>query len=186
MGALMNEFIFEDEDLMAEVREGKRDSLEPLMRRHATPLLTFLERMVGDRHQSEELFQEVFLAVWKNRGSYEPPRPFRPWLYAIAVNKCRTVLRRPTLTLQSWDEAHSISRESSPVDLAIATETATLLASAVALLPPRQREVMVLRIWQQLPYAEIAQILETSEGSVRSSMHNGLSNLRTYLAPRLT
>ncbi|MGL4551758.1 MAG: RNA polymerase sigma factor, partial [Gemmataceae bacterium] len=85
-----------DEDLMARVAAGDAGRLEPLVRRHAGPLLTFLVRMVGDHHRAEELFQEVFLAVWVKRRTYQPPRPFRPWLYAIAVNRSRADLRLKT------------------------------------------------------------------------------------------
>ena len=86
-----------DEWWMAEVAKGKREALEPLVRRFASPLLTFLERMVGDRHKGEELFQEVFLAVWNKRGLYEYPRPFRSWLFAIALNQCRAAFRLKSL-----------------------------------------------------------------------------------------
>jgi RNA polymerase sigma-70 factor (ECF subfamily) len=181
----MNEHVFDDETLMVQVGQGKREALEPLVRRFATPLLTFIERMVGNRHQAEELFQEVFLAVWVKRGTYEHPRPFRTWLYTIALNKCRTLLRRPSLPQEFLKEESSVSTAASPVDLAIATETGALVADAVARLPQQQRAVMVLRIWQQLPYSEIAGILETSEGTVRSNMHHGLCAMRKHLEPRL-
>src|SRR4051794_5049678 len=82
-----------DEHLMARVAEGLTEPLERVVRRHASPRRPFIQRRVGARHRSEELFQEVFLAVWVRRGQYEPRRPFRPWLYAIAVNKCREVFR---------------------------------------------------------------------------------------------
>src|SRR4051812_35785008 len=89
-----------DEDLMAQVADGDHTVLEHLVRRHGTGLLTFIQRMVGDRHRSEELFQEVFLAVWTRRRQYEYPRPFKPWLYAIALNRCRASFRtRPGPTL---------------------------------------------------------------------------------------
>ncbi len=181
----MNEHVLDDEGLMAEVGRGKREALEPLVRRHATPLLTFLQRMVGDRHRGEELFQEVFLAVWLHRKIYVYPRPFKSWLYAIAVNKCRTAMRRATLPTQSWEDGLTPSASDSPVELAIATETAHLVATGVALLPPQQRAVMVLRIWQQLPYGEIADIVGTTEGAVRANMHHGLQRLREYLEPKL-
>src|SRR5947209_15960358 len=85
-----------DEFLMYQVAAGHADGLEPLVRRHAAGLLTFLSRMLGDRHRAEELFQEVFLAVWLKRRQYQYPRPFRPWLYAIARNRCRAVFRLRT------------------------------------------------------------------------------------------
>src|SRR5580700_4725651 len=110
----MNLHVPDDESLMAEVGKGKREAMEVLVRRFATPLLTFIERMVGDRHQAEELFQDVFLAVWVHRGSYQHPRPFRAWLYSIALNKCRTLLRRPSVSARFLEEELSASTAASP------------------------------------------------------------------------
>jgi len=59
-----------DEELMNLVQAGGRDGLSTLMRRYANPLLTFLRRMTGDHHRSEELFQDVFLTVWTQRAEY--------------------------------------------------------------------------------------------------------------------
>jgi RNA polymerase sigma-70 factor (ECF subfamily) len=178
-----------DEWLMAQVADGKREHLEPLIRRYAGPLLTVIRRMVGDRHRSEELFQEVFLAVWIKRRQYTFPRPFKPWLYTIALNKCRADYRSPAFPARVTGESSLVeavvAREPSPSAKLVATETATLVSHAVSLLPPQQRAVVVLRIWDQLSYAEIADIVGRSEGTVRSHMHHGLTAMRKYLEPRL-
>ncbi|MBM4070509.1 MAG: RNA polymerase sigma factor [Planctomycetes bacterium] len=174
-----------DESLMAEVARGKPEALGPLIRRHATPLLTFLTRMVRDSHRGEELFQEVCLAVWIKRHRYEYPRPFKSWLYAIALNRCREDFRRVKVNPLSLDDQVLATSTVGPIETAIAAETATLIDRAVALLPLQQRTVVVLRVWQQMPYADIAQILETSEGAVKSNMHHGLAALRRFLEPRL-
>lgn len=182
-----------DEWLMAQVAAGKRDHLEPLVRRHADALLTFIYRMTGDRHRSEEVFQEVFLAVWTKRRLYEYPRKFKAWLYAIAVNKCHALYRG--LDHGTALASKSILNEDgdwlmadggpSPPETAIATETASLVLAAVAQLPPRQRAVVVLRIWEGLSYAQIAEVVEGTEVTVRSHMHHGLATLRRYLEPKL-
>jgi RNA polymerase sigma-70 factor (ECF subfamily) len=178
-----------DEWLMAQTALGKREPLEALIRRHASPLLTFIQQMVGDRHRSEELFQEVFLAVWIKRRQYQFPRPFRAWLYTIAVNKCREAFRqcdgRRPVVLEEDSPASPLAAGPSPADTAVATETAALITAAVAQLPAQQRVVVVLRIWEGLPYAEIAEITGRTEGTVRSHMHHGLAQLRTLLEPRL-
>ena len=174
-----------DEWLMAQVALGKRDHLEPLVRRYASPLLTFIRRMVGDPHRSEELFQEVFLAVWDKRKQYEFPRPFKSWLYAIAVNKCRAMFRIRTGTAIPMEDTDPPSLDPSPADAAISTETASLVSAAIAQLPPQQRAVVVLRVWHSLSYGEIAEMVGRSEGTVRSHMHHGLAALRRYLEPRL-
>src|SRR5947207_15958634 len=105
---------------MQEVARGRREALEPLLRRHATPLLTFIRRMIGDPHRSEELFQDVFLAVWSKRHQYEFPRSFKNWLYTIALNRCRQDFRtRPMATVSFVEEEGSLvpfSDEPSPVE----------------------------------------------------------------------
>jgi RNA polymerase sigma-70 factor (ECF subfamily) len=176
-----------DEWLMAQVALDKRDHLEPLVRRYANPLLTFIARMVGDRHRAEELFQEVFLAVWVKRAQYQFPRPFKAWLYAIAVNKCRAAFRgrAPALFLEDGPPAPPAAADPSPEDAVIATETAALVAAAVTRLPAQQRAVVALRIWDGMAYADIAAVVGRSEATVRSHMHHGLAALRKHLEPRL-
>ena len=90
-----------DEEVMAQVARGQSQLLERLIRRYATPLLTFIRRMVGDPHRSEELFQDVFLAVWSKRQQYQFPRSFKNWLYTIALNRCRQDFRTRPMTTSS-------------------------------------------------------------------------------------
>jgi RNA polymerase sigma-70 factor, ECF subfamily len=78
-----------------------------------------------------------------------------------------------------------VTREPSPVEAAIATETADVIAAAVAQLPDTQRMVAALRIWNELSYAEIAQIAQRSESTVRSNMFHALAALRKCLERRL-
>lgn len=177
-----------DEWLMAQVAQGERDCLEVLVRRYAAPLLTFITRMVGDRHRGEELFQDVFLAVWVKRHLYQFPRPFKPWLYTIAANKCHAAARGRRAVVHALDDEGPQAPSAAgpaPEDSLVATETAALVAEAVTRLPPQQRAVVVLRIWDGLSYAEIAETVGRTEATVRSHMHHGLATLRRTLEPRL-
>jgi RNA polymerase sigma-70 factor (ECF subfamily) len=177
-----------DEALMTAVARGNARALETLIGRHATPLLSFIYRMTGDYHRSEELFQEVFLAVWTKRRLYEYPRPFKTWLYAIAVNRCRSDFRRVSVPEQPLAESEvpePLLERGSPVATALAAERAALITAALTHLPEPQRVVVVLRVWQQMSYAEIARVLEQAEGTVRSHMHRGLCALRGLLEGRL-
>jgi RNA polymerase sigma-70 factor (ECF subfamily) len=177
-----------DEELMAKVAVGNREAMGPLVRRYATPLLTFIQRMLGDRHQAEEVFQDVFLAVWQNRRRYQYPRAFKSWLFGIAANKCRGDVRKSAsaLSLLTFDPQTSNSwLGDSPVETAIASETATLVAQAVATLPTQQRTVLVLRIWNGQEYSEIAAALGRAESTIRSEMFHAVAAMRRYLEPRL-
>src|SRR5262245_49973816 len=172
-----------DEFLMSKVADGSSELLEWLVRRHAARLLTFLARMTGDHHRAEELFQEVFLAVWLKRRQYQYPRPFRPWLYSIALNRCRADYRVRKPQPVPLGEDSSADPDASPADLAVSAETAAQISEAVTRLPAQQRAVVVLRVWQGLPYARIAPIVGCAEATVRSHMHHALAALREYLAP---
>lgn len=181
-----------DEILMRQVADEDPASLEPLVRRYARPLLTFITRLVGSLQRSEDIFQEVFIAVWKHRSTYRYPAQFRPWLYKIALNKCREVQRRQSLTWSDLGEfepategRHPNSDAGSPGATAMATETAAFVTAAVARLPEKQRIVVVMRVWNGLSYAEIATTLGSREATVRSHMHDALKNLRGQLEPRL-
>jgi RNA polymerase sigma-70 factor (ECF subfamily) len=176
-----------DEDVMVQVARGQSQLLERLVRRHATPLLTFIRRLVGDRHRSEEIFQDVFLSVWTKRHQYEFPRSFKNWLYAIALNKCREYFRArglPEVPL-AGQEVPDPSAGAAPDESAIAAETAQTVSQAVLALPPQQRAVVTLRVWENLPYPRIARIVGCSEATARSHMHLGLVALRRVLRPRL-
>ncbi len=177
-----------DEGLMQQVALGKPEAVSALVRRYAGPLLTFLERTVGHRHRAEDLFQEVFLAVWVWRRRYRYPSPFRPWLFGIAMNKCREDLRQQTYTPRLLDDCPAACPAASDpalADSAVSAETAALVAEAVGRLPPAQRAVVTMRVWNGLSYAEIAEAIGRSEATVRSHMFHGLAALRRHLEPRM-
>ena len=177
-----------DESLMRQVALGESAAISVLMRRYAGPLLTFIQRTVGHQNRAEDLFQEVFLAVWVWRGRYSYPRPFRPWLFGIAMNKCRADMRRqtnmPTL-LDDCPVACPAASDAGPADAAESSETASLVAKAVDRLPPTQRAVVTMRVWNGLSYAEIAEAIDRSEATARSHMFHGLAALRRHLEPRM-
>jgi len=186
----MNPRTESDEALMSRVQAGQRRPMEVLVRRYANPLLTFIQRMTGDKHLAEDLFQEVFLTVWTKRAQYKFPLPFRPWLYTIAANKCRSAYRKVSaphraLALEPAVIESQISSGHSPVDTAIATETEKLVHEAVLRLPEQQRSVFVMRTFNGLSYTEIAQALKKQPATARSLMHYALASLRKQLDPQL-
>lgn len=176
-----------DEWLMVQVAKGNRDCLSLLIRRHATPLMTFIQRMVRDRHRSEELFQEIFLAIWVFSQRYRYPRPFKTWLWGIAVKKCRADLRRESFWTRGKIENSALAPSYlvGPAEAAIQCESALLVKSALSQVSAAQRAVLILRIWSGLSYAEIAEVTGNPEVTVRSQMFHGLKKMRKYLEPRM-
>ena len=174
-----------DEWLMGRVRTGDREALEKLIRRYASPLLTFIQRMLGDRHRAEELFQETFLRVWNKRKQYRLTNTFRAWLFTIAANACRDDFRKKSPSYVEDVERPASDEATNPVATAVRSETSAMVAEAVASLPPQQRSVIVLRIWNGLAYGEISRIVGIEEATARSTMHRGLAALKRFLEPKL-
>src|SRR6185369_5746068 len=114
------------------------------------------------------------------------PRPFKPWLYAVALNAGRAAFRtaRPMMELPMDEPADSLN--DSPPERAIATETTARIAQAVQNLPASQRAVVAMRVWDGLSYAQIAEAVGRTEATVRSHMSHGLAALREVLARPLT
>ncbi len=82
-----------DEQLLVAYARGDQPALQELILRYQRELYAFLARFIGDEPMAEDLFQETFIQVHRNAGSFDPGRRFRPWLFTIAANKARDYLR---------------------------------------------------------------------------------------------
>jgi RNA polymerase sigma-70 factor (ECF subfamily) len=183
-----------DEWLMIRLANDDQSCLDPLIRRHADAILTFVTRVAGSTHLGEEIFQEVFVAVWLKRATFRYPMPFRPWLFKIAHNKCREILRKRRMPLYgdltgadiTQNEPASAAPPSpGPLETAVAQETGTIVAAAVAKLPDRQRAAVVMRLWNGMSFSEIAAALGIRPATVRTNLHHALARIRQELEPRL-
>jgi RNA polymerase sigma-70 factor (ECF subfamily) len=177
-----------DERLMSLAAYGAADAMHVLVRRHGVGLLTFLQRTLNDRDRAEEIFQDVFLAVWQQRERYQYPRPFRAWLFGVARKKCleefRRLKYRPLIGFPNASAA--VAPEPSPMEAASDAESAAIVVEAVGRLPETARAVLILRVWNEFSYEEIAGIMDCTEGTARSHMCHALAWLRKMLTPRLS
>jgi RNA polymerase sigma-70 factor (ECF subfamily) len=170
-----------DEVLMARIQAGELSLLGLLARRYERGLFSLAMRLLGRREAAEDAFQDTFLKLFQQRARYRPGARFRPWLYQICLNLCRDQLRRqqrrPTADLEDEvaDGGPSVEEAAEKARLS------RLVAQAVGAMPERQREVFVLAFYQQLPYPEVAAILNLPVGTVKSRMYHA----SRWLAERL-
>lgn len=148
-------------------------------RLHKDVLYRFAYRMTGSRSIAEDVVQESFLALWRRPGAFDPQRgAVRAFLLGIARN----------LILKRWrderphEELHAESSVCQPVDLP-AGERAAFVARAVALLPPLQRETLILAEYEEMPLEEIARSTGAELAATKSRLHRARENLRRMLAP---
>ncbi len=172
-----------DEDLMGDLAGGDPGAFEKIYARYKTAVLNYFVRTTGAPEIAEELFQELFLRVYRGARKYEPRKPFRVWLFTLARNLLRDRWRR----LGRAPEWEDCDRELAdpgpdPEALAGAREEVDRLRRAVLQLPPGLREALVLRRYHGLSFAEIGEILSCSEGAARVRVFRALERLRVILA----
>ena len=170
------------------VLAGDRDAFHGIVERHGPPVWSGLTRLLGNREDAREVFQETFTRAFERLGSLREPGRLRSWLLSIALNQARARLRRP-LSMRALDPAEEqlgIAGSAPPSSEAAEThERAELVLAAVAALPPRQRQVVELRMNSELSHAEIAAALGISEDASRANYYQGLRQLKARLEPRL-
>jgi RNA polymerase sigma-70 factor (ECF subfamily) len=167
-----------DENLARGIQQGRHDDLIVLVERHYPALFGYLYRMTGgDRMLSEDMIQDTFLRVLRGIESYTYPRPFKPWLYAIATNLARNYYSSADSRHTTAVEDETTLEDEMPYEMEADDETNALLA-ALRSLPQHQREVIVLRYSHEMALTEISEVLGIPVGTVKSRLSIGLQRLR--------
>ena len=178
-----------DEMLMADLAAGDRSAFETLVRRYQQDIFRFCLHYVRDIEQAKELAQETFLRVYTARERFDPARSFKPWLLCISRNLCLNELKRKkTVRMETLEEYVSSSRDDSGdlmhsnADNAdqrlMSAERHKALLTAVEALPAEACEIVKLRYFERLSAKEIADIVDSTEGAVRTRLHRILKQLR--------
>lgn len=181
-----------DEQLMVKVLAGDEVALGLLVERHHGHLLGYLYRLNnGDRVLAEDLAQEAFLRILRP-VNYNPARPFKPWLYAIATNLARdhfksAVARYSVAASSCADESLSalLDSEPGPEERALNAEKGSEVAAALGQLSPEYRAALLLRFYHGLSLQEIAQTLGVPVGTVKSRLSVGTHRLRDLLKSKM-
>jgi len=166
-----------DERLMLSFAEGRAEAFGALFSRYKQPVFGFFRRRVTDPGLAEEMAQETFLAVLKAAGRYEQTALFRTWLYAIAFRILRAHRRKAAFRavfLGARDEAAEPAAAGS-VDVDV------MMRLAVRKLDELDREVLLLREFEHLSYAEIADVLRVPLNTVRSRLFRARTALHGLL-----
>jgi RNA polymerase sigma-70 factor (ECF subfamily) len=179
-----------DEQLMSDYRRGDRASFAELVGRYERELYHFLVRFLGDRAAAEDVFQETFLQIHQSAEQFDPQRRFRPWLFTIAANKARDLIRsqsrRPTSPLQA-NISGSDEESGEFIDLMRAVqdvpeeplqrkELQEAVQKTVSGMPDHLREILLLSYFHQFPYKQISDILDIPLGTVKSRLHAAVAH----------
>ena len=179
-----------DETLVARYVAGEIAAFEQLYARHERPLWRYLMRQYPPRENAEELMQEVWFAVAREAGRFEPGRAFTPWLYTLArhrvIDRYRATRRHQSLDAVDDDNeslADRLADERSPSPQASTerSETGFAILAALDRLPADQREAFVLQAESGMSVEQIAQVTGTSFETAKSRLRYARDKLRQLL-----
>jgi RNA polymerase sigma-70 factor (ECF subfamily) len=164
-----------DEELMLAVAKGDPSALGELSGRYERPLYGFLHRAANGR-DTEDLYQETWLHVVRAARQFDPARRFSTWLFQIALNLARDLHRR-IVPQPLAPDALEAARADEPGTAQDLVDAALDLHRLLDALPAPQREVVLLRVLQDVSEEEAAAILDCPRGTVKSRLHHALERL---------
>jgi len=160
---------------------AKPAPLAALIERHGTEILGYLVRLVGNHEDAQDACQDAFLRAHRAWTRLAPDANGRAWLYRIATNSARNVMRGRRRRAARTSEVDLERLPSRTAALPEHRAELRAVARAVDALPPRQRAALMLRQFQDLDYAEIAASLGGSEEGARANVYQALKKLRAAL-----
>lgn len=180
-----------DDDLALAQRAlaGEERAFTALMRRHKEPLYRFVRRYIGDADAAYELTQEAFIAAWRALDRFDARRPFATWLRAIALNKCRDRARRLAVRRIVLGERSADSPEAMRAPDPGATPEAALaevelrrrLDQAIARLPAKLKEPLLLTYFAEMSQQEAADLLGVSVKTIETRAYRARQRLAEIL-----
>ncbi len=181
-----------DSELIHQYMQGQSAAIEALIRRHKDRIYTAIYMLVKDQYLAEDIFQDAFLKIVRtmNSGRYREQGKFLPWALRVAHNLCMDHFRKVRLDLpvttedgQEILQLMKFASESAEQSLE-RKQTHHSVRQLIELLPEDQKEVIVLRIYGDLSFKEIAAITSVSINTALGRMRYGLINLRKLIAEK--
>jgi RNA polymerase sigma-70 factor, ECF subfamily len=173
--------------LVEQFREGDREAFDRIVARHRREVYHIARRMTGSHEDADDVTQDTFLRAYRALGSFRGESALRTWLIRIALNLSMNLGRtRSARTVDGIDLATLPLVASGPSQDSekhlLGAERDHRVRVAVDGLPPRQRQVVVLRVYEEMKFHEIAELLECPVGTAKANFFHAVNNLRKALA----
>lgn len=186
-----------DHEVVSRAQAGEEDACRTIIEVLHRPVLATIYRFLGSRFQAdlEDIAQDIFLKLFRSIERFDRDRgvKFTTWTYTLVRNHCFDVLKKRQLKTTSLTVVDDEDKQrdlpdhdaQEPTPILEARELGRKIEEALSLLGEDQRMVFILREYEGLEYGAIAQVMDVSEGTVKSRLHRAKEALRTRLAPYL-
>lgn len=174
-----------DYRLMRAIQNGDMVSFNKLVNRYKNRLMNVIGRMLSSREEAEDVVQETFVRVYLHRQSFNFQHCFSTWIYTIGLNLARNELRRRK-KYKFYEISDMEGNESEfAIDPVLPSRLSEVIQAAVKQLPEKYRTAFLLRDVQEMPYDEVAKVLDVPLGTVKSRVNRARLMLRDKLQPRM-
>ncbi len=173
-----------DEELVRRSQSGNQNAFNELVLRYQEKVYWIARRFTGNHDNADEVTQEVFCKMFDSLKDFRGESSLYTWLYRVTVNVSLNFLRkqkvREFLRIDEMFDVEAPDAES-PDSLVEKDEHKALVEEAVAALPEKQKAVFVLRYYEEMPYEEIAKVLETSVGGLKANYFHAIRKIGEHI-----
>jgi len=159
-------------------RGGDGDAFTLIVGRYQAEIFRYCARMLRNESEGEEMAQETFVRAWQNLSGFRGEASLKNWLYKIATNLCLNQISSWRRTQRDEADFDAMTSSANPERDTLGGQQATRVRAAVTKLPPQQRAVVMLKIFEDLKFHEIATAMGLSEGGVKAHFFVAIKNLR--------
>jgi RNA polymerase sigma-70 factor (ECF subfamily) len=172
-----------DAALVSRAQAGDQKAFELLVRSHQQGLYRVVFRYLKNEADALDVTQRALVKAYKSLDKFRGDAAFKTWLYRIGVNLSLNHIRDNKREIASEIRDDAIARRATGPMRIIAGEDNALLRQAIEELPPKQRQVLELRIYDEMSFKEIAEVAECSVNSAKVNFHHAVKKLRAMLSP---
>ena len=167
----------DDVVLLSKIAAGDKRAFQQFYQAYEKRTYFFIQRRLGDPHESADVFHEVMMDVWRKAGSFQGRSKVSSWVLQIAHNKSVDCLRKRGR--RDWDELDTEVKDDAPTaaDLLELASDAAIVRRCVEKLKPPAREVIFLAYFEGLKYREIAESLACAEGTIKARVHRAMKDI---------
>ena len=175
----------DDDALVAQFRDHDDDgAFNQLVIRHQRDVYRLAFRMAGNHADAHDLAQEAFVRVYRSLDRFRGDSAFKTWLYRIVVNLSLNHIKRTRREEMSRVDLDDVSLPVGPrsLDLLVEAERSEQVRGAIAKLPEKQKKTLILKVFHELKYTEIARIMKCSVGTAKANFFHAVQRLRREMA----
>ncbi len=172
-----------DFELIKRFLKGDESAFNTLVKRHQEKIYMLARRMLGNHLDADEVVQEVLIVIYRKLNTFKFNSSFSTWLYRITMTRSINFIKKRNLknTFSIFDLRKNKSNESDPLDMVEGKEQFDIVEKLLTKLPPKQREIFILKNFEEMKYEEISEITGKSVGALKANYFHSVNKLKEFL-----